>query len=64
MKSAESARRNVAVILAGGVGSRMGAGIPKQLLTVCGRTVLEHTIDAFEKNACIDEIIVVANAPS
>lgn len=62
MKNAESARRNVAVILAGGVGSRMGAGIPKQLLTVCGRTVLEHTIDAFEKNACIDEIIVVANA--
>lgn len=54
-------RRNVAVVLAGGVGARMGAGIPKQLLTVCGRTVLEHTIDAFEKNANIDEIIVVAN---
>ena len=39
--------RNVAVILAGGVGARVGLGIPKQLIKIAGRTILEHTIAAF-----------------
>lgn len=36
--------RNVAVILAGGVGTRMGGTMPKQFFKVSGKTVLEHTI--------------------
>lgn len=50
---------NVAVILAGGVGSRVGLTIPKQLLKVAGKSILEHTIDVFQKSADIDEIIVM-----
>ena len=41
---------NVAVILAGGVGSRVGLDIPKQLIKIAGNTVLEHTLAAFESH--------------
>ena len=52
--------KNIAIILAGGMGSRVGGAIPKQLLPLAdGRTVLEHSVDAFEQAACIDEIAVV-----
>ena len=53
--------KNVAVILAGGVGSRMGYSTPKQFYKVAGKTVIEHTIDAFESHGGIDEIAVVIN---
>ena len=53
--------RNIAVILAGGVGSRMGYSTPKQFYKVAGKTVIEHTIDAFETHSGIDEIAVVMN---
>jgi 2-C-methyl-D-erythritol 4-phosphate cytidylyltransferase len=49
----------VAVVLAGGVGQRMGAPVPKQLLTVAGRTILEHSVAAFEAVPEIDEIVVL-----
>lgn len=52
---------NVAVVLAGGSGRRMGGDLPKQFLQVCGRPIIEYSIDAFEKNAGIDEIAVVVN---
>ncbi len=50
---------NVAVILAGGSGSRLGANQPKQFLKVAGKRILEHTIDVFERNENIDEIALV-----
>lgn len=53
---------NVAVILAGGVGSRMGNEIPKQFYLLSGKTIIEHTIDAFERNEGIDIITIVSNA--
>lgn len=53
--------KNIAVILAGGVGSRLGYSLPKQFYKVAGKTVIEHTIDAFERNHHIDEIAVVMN---
>ena len=37
-------KKNVAAILSGGTGSRMGLEIPKQFLKVHGKTVLEHTL--------------------
>lgn len=51
----------VAVILAGGSGKRLGGELPKQLLEVAGRTILEHTIAAFEQNPDIDEIALVCH---
>ena len=51
---------NVAVILAGGMGTRVGGNIPKQLIPLSdGRSVLEHSVDAFEEASCIDEIVIV-----
>jgi len=54
-------KQNVAVILAGGLGKRLGLSMPKQSYEVAGKMVVEHTIDAFELNKCIDEIAIVAN---
>lgn len=54
-------RKNIAVILAGGIGSRLGLSTPKQFLKVAGKMVVEHTIDAFEHNSQINEIAVVSN---
>lgn len=51
---------NVAVILAGGSGSRLGNDVPKQFLKVAGKQVIEHTLDVFENCAQIDEICVVS----
>lgn len=50
---------NIAVILAGGNGTRLGSETPKQFLKVAGKKVIEHTIDVFEKNELIDEIAIV-----
>ena len=35
--------RNVAVILAGGTGTRIGLNIPKQLIKIAGKPIIEHT---------------------
>ena len=48
------------IILASGIGKRIQHhSLPKQFLKLAGKTVIEHTIEAFEKNNLIDEIIIV-----
>lgn len=51
--------RVVAVVLAGGVGTRFGGERPKQLLDLAGRSVLERSIDAFDAHPGVDEVLVV-----
>lgn len=51
--------KNIAVILAGGKGTRLGEPTPKQFLKVAGKKVIEHTIGVFENHPAIDEICVV-----
>jgi 2-C-methyl-D-erythritol 4-phosphate cytidylyltransferase len=51
--------RMVAVVLGGGTGQRIGAPLPKQLLGLGGRTLLEHCVAAFEQAPGVDEILVV-----
>ncbi len=51
--------RMVAVVLGGGVGQRLGAGMPKQLLTLGGRTLVERCVAAFDQAPGVDEILVV-----
>ena len=53
---------NIAVVLAGGVGKRLGLSMPKQFMKVSGRMVIEYSIEAFEKNPDIDEIAIVSHA--
>lgn len=48
-----------ALIVAGGMGSRMGGSVSKQLLKLEGTYILTHTIRAFEAAELIDEIILV-----
>ncbi|MDD0799455.1 NTP transferase domain-containing protein, partial [Campylobacter coli] len=43
-------RKNIAVILAGGSGSRFGLNFPKQFAKLAGKTIIEHTIETFEKH--------------
>ena len=53
---------NVAVLLAGGSGRRMGGPEPKQFISIHGRSILEHSIRAFHSHEKIDEIVIVAHA--
>ena len=50
--------KNIAIIFAGGVGSRMGADIPKQFMKVYGKEIIIHTLERFQYNDNIDLIYV------
>lgn len=50
---------NIAMLIAGGSGSRMHQDIPKQFLTVNEKPIIVYTLEAFQKHPAIDEIIVV-----
>lgn len=50
---------NIAIILAGGTGKRVGAGVPKQFIEVMGRPVIAYTIEKYQNNANIDAIELV-----
>lgn len=58
------AARTVAVVLAGGVGTRVGLGIPKQLIKIAGKAIVEHTLESLQASDLIDEIIIMMNAAS
>ena len=62
MSSDNNRRMNIAVVLAGGSGQRFGADLPKQFLPIAGKTVIEHSVSAFEQCGAIDEIAVVMHA--
>lgn len=54
-------KKVTAIIVAAGRGSRMNSEIPKQYMTIAGKTILDSTIYKFEKNNYVDEIILVVN---
>ena len=49
----------VAVVLGGGAGTRFGAARPKQLLTLDGKTLVEHCVAAFSAAPGVDEVLLV-----
>ncbi len=51
--------RNIAVLLAGGVGTRVGLDIPKQLIKIAGRPIMEHTLSILNAHDDVDEIIIM-----
>ena len=51
--------KNYVILLAGGVGKRMGTDIPKQFLEVDGKPIIVYSIENFQKNPQIEKIVVV-----
>lgn len=60
-KTMDKKMKLVGVILAGGSGVRFGSGKPKQFIRVAGKRIIEHTIEAFQGSAYIDEIAIVCH---
>lgn len=50
---------NVAIIIAGGIGSRMGQEIPKQFINVGEKPIIVYTLEAFQEHPLVDAIEVV-----
>lgn len=53
--------KNLAIIMSGGTGKRMNSDIPKQLLKIGRKNLLEITIEAFQKHPDIDTIFIVSH---
>ena len=51
--------KHVAIILAGGSGTRMGGAMPKQFLSLKDKPVIVHTLEKFQQNENIDAILIV-----
>src|SRR5580700_6092918 len=52
----------VAVVLAGGTGRRFGAGLPKQMRLLDGRSLVARCVETFAAAPAVDEVLVVAAA--
>lgn len=51
--------KNFVILLAGGVGKRMGGELPKQFLTVNDKPIIIHTLENFQRHDDIDAILIV-----
>ena len=56
--------KNIAIITAAGLGTRMGSIQPKQYLELNGKPILCHTLEKFETAKSIDAVVLVADANS
>lgn len=52
---------NIALILAGGMGTRLGGSLPKQYIEVRGEPVISYCLAVFEKHHKIDAVWIVAD---
>lgn len=50
---------NIAILLAGGVGKRLGAGKPKQFVDLVGKPMIVYAMEIYEKSPSIDALEVV-----
>lgn len=57
----EGIGRNIALLLSGGTGMRLGADIPKQYIKVCGRPVISYCIEKLLIHEKIHELWIVAD---
>jgi 2-C-methyl-D-erythritol 4-phosphate cytidylyltransferase/2-C-methyl-D-erythritol 2,4-cyclodiphosphate synthase len=51
-----------AVIVSAGVGKRMNAAVSKQYLSVGGKPIVVHALEAFERSKAVDAIVLVVGA--
>jgi len=59
MNKSKKKELNIGLIIAGGIGVRMNAKVPKQFIKVLGKEVIFYTLEAFQRNRDIDAIVVV-----
>jgi 2-C-methyl-D-erythritol 4-phosphate cytidylyltransferase len=52
--------KTFAIIPAGGKGKRSGAKVPKQYLKINGKELIVYTMEVFQKNKLVDEIVISA----
>ena len=52
---------NIALVLAGGTGTRLGTDIPKQYIRVNGRMIIDYCLETMEHSKDIDEVWIVAD---
>ncbi len=57
-----SERTTIALVVAGGRGTRLGIDVPKQYLPLGGRAVLRHSIETFLSHPAVDDVQVVIHA--
>ncbi len=51
--------KNYVILLAGGVGKRIGGSIPKQFIEVNGKPIIIYTLERFQQNPQIEKILIV-----
>lgn len=51
---------NTAILLSGGIGSRMQSGVPKQYISVGGRMLISYALAALTESPFIDRTLIVA----
>lgn len=51
---------NVAILLSGGIGSRVGGNVPKQYLKIKDKRIVYYSLEALAKSKLIDKIVIVA----
>ena len=52
-------KKCTAIVLSAGQGKRMGSAIQKQYIELSGKPIIFYTLDAFQKSAIIDDIVLV-----
>ena len=52
---------NIGIILAGGTGTRVGAGVPKQFIQIQNKPILAYTLEIFQADPLIDAIEIVCH---
>ncbi|MEA1873614.1 MAG: IspD/TarI family cytidylyltransferase [Bacteroidota bacterium] len=52
---------SIAIILAGGSGLRMNSDLPKQFLTIAGKSVLQYSIEAFQNSGLFRHLVIVCH---
>jgi 2-C-methyl-D-erythritol 4-phosphate cytidylyltransferase len=51
--------KNAAIVVAGGLGQRMNSSLPKQFMTLCGKPVLQWSLECFNSVQSVKKIILV-----
>lgn len=54
-------QKNIVLLMMGGVGSRVGADIPKQFIKIKGKPIFSYILKGLDNLECIDKIVVVCH---